>query len=426
MHGLHRVAVIASAVTVGVLGLAAASPSAGTPRAGPSPAVDGSVPIVPVSYGPPPFFLVDDVRSAELRTRLAKCAEQKATPTAWSIGHRGAPLMFPEHTKESYIAAARMGAGIIECDVTFTKDKQLVCRHAQCDLHTSTNILLTPLAAKCTTPFSPATNSTPATALCCASDVTLAEFRTLTGKMDGADETATNVEAYTAGTPGSRTDLYSSGGATGTLLTHAESITLIRSLGARFTPELKPPAVDMPFRGLTKEGYAQALIDEYKAARVPPEEVWPQSFDLDDVRYWLSAEPRFGRQAIYLDGRYDEPTFNHTRPASWAPSMDELFAAGVRTLGSPLWMLLREDGDAIRPSVYAAAAKAAGIDIIAWTLERSGSPPAGWYFQTLPRLVESDGDVMVVLDALAQQVQVRGVFTDWPATVTYYANCMGL
>lgn len=298
-----------------------------------------------------------------------------------------------------------------------------MCRHAQCDLHTSTNVLLSPLAAKCATPFSPATDSTPATASCCTSDLTLAEFRTLTGKMDGADTNATTVEAYTAGTPASRTDLYAS---TGTLLTHAESIDLIRALGARFTPELKAPAVTMPFRGLTQQAYAQALIDEYKAAGVPAEDVWPQSFNLDDVRYWLSAEPRFGRQAIYLDGRYDVPSFNHTRPASWAPSMEELFAVGVRNVGSPLWMLLREAGDAIRPSVYAAAARAAGLDIIAWTLERSGSPPAGWYFQTLPRLVQTDGDVMTVLDVLAQQVQVRGVFTDWPATVTYYANCMGL
>ena len=69
----------------------------------------------------------------------------------FSIGHRGAPLQFPEHTKESYEAAARMGAGILECDVTFTKDRQLVCRHSQCDLHTTTNILAIPaLAAKCT------------------------------------------------------------------------------------------------------------------------------------------------------------------------------------------------------------------------------------------------------------------------------------
>ena len=62
----------------------------------------------------------------------------------FSIAHRGAPLQFPEHTKESYEAGARMGAGIVECDVTFTKDGQLVCRHDECDLHTTTNIVNTP------------------------------------------------------------------------------------------------------------------------------------------------------------------------------------------------------------------------------------------------------------------------------------------
>jgi glycerophosphoryl diester phosphodiesterase len=40
-------------------------------------------------------------------------------------GHRGAAMQFPEHTFESYMAAAIQGAGVIECDVTFTKDKQL-------------------------------------------------------------------------------------------------------------------------------------------------------------------------------------------------------------------------------------------------------------------------------------------------------------
>ena len=33
---------------------------------------------------------------------------------------------------------------------------------------------------------------------------------------------------------------------------------------------------------------------------------------------------------------------------------------------------------------------------------------------------------MVMLDVLARDVGVRGVFSDWPATVTYYASCMGL
>jgi len=40
-------------------------------------------------------------------------------------------MQFPEHTKESYIAAMEMGAGIVECDVAVTKDGELVCRHAQ-------------------------------------------------------------------------------------------------------------------------------------------------------------------------------------------------------------------------------------------------------------------------------------------------------
>ena len=49
-----------------------------------------------------------------------------------------------------------MGAGIVECDVTFTRDKELVCRHAQGDLHVTTDILSSPLAGKCTAGFRPA------------------------------------------------------------------------------------------------------------------------------------------------------------------------------------------------------------------------------------------------------------------------------
>ena len=110
-----------------------------------------------VQLGPRPFFLVEDMDAGKLKTTLQRCANGPFRKTDFSIGHRGAALQFPEHTKESYEAAARMGAGILECDVTFTKDRELVCRHSQCDLHTTTNILAIPeLAAKCTKPFSPA------------------------------------------------------------------------------------------------------------------------------------------------------------------------------------------------------------------------------------------------------------------------------
>ncbi|WP_304440066.1 glycerophosphodiester phosphodiesterase family protein, partial [Oleiphilus sp. HI0066] len=80
---------------------------------------------------------------SKLKRKLQSCKSGPFAPSNFSIGHRGAPIQFPEHTKESYIAAAKMGAGIMECDVTFTKDRALVCRHAQCDLHTTTNILAT-------------------------------------------------------------------------------------------------------------------------------------------------------------------------------------------------------------------------------------------------------------------------------------------
>jgi glycerophosphoryl diester phosphodiesterase len=40
--------------------------------------------------------------------------------------------------------------------------------------------------------------------------------------------------------------------------------------------------------------------------------------------------------------------------------------------------------------------------------------------------IDNDGDTFTVLDVLARDVGVLGVFSDWPATVTYYANCMGL
>ncbi|MEL6745187.1 MAG: glycerophosphodiester phosphodiesterase family protein, partial [Pseudomonadota bacterium] len=246
-----------------------------------------------VQLGPRPFFLVDEMSDGALKETLQACKAGPFSKTAWSIGHRGAPLQFPEHTVQSYKAAAQMGAGILECDVTFTKDRQLVCRHAQNDLHTTTNILATELATKCTTPFAPASGDQPASAECRASDITLAEFQTLRGKMDAADKTATTADDYMYGTAGFRTDLYA---ANGTLMTHAESIELFKNLGVKFTPELKSPSVPMPYEGdYTQAMYAQQMIDEYKAAGVSPEDVFPQSFNLQDLLYWIENEPAFGK-----------------------------------------------------------------------------------------------------------------------------------
>jgi glycerophosphoryl diester phosphodiesterase len=319
-----------------------------------------------------------------------------------------------------------MGAGIIECDVTFTKDRELVCRHAQCDLHTTTNVLEIPeLAAKCSVPFSPADPGagTPATAKCCTSDFTLAEIRQLCGKMDAFNPNATTVAQYMNATPSFRTDLYST---CGTLVTHAESIQLIKSMNAKYTPELKAPEVPMPFEGdYTQEDYAQQMIDEYKAARIPAKHVFPQSFNLNDVLYWIEADPAFGKQAVFLDARVDTLAGYNTAVAGMA----DLKAQGVRIVAPPMFALVKLDSASkLIPSEYANAANAVGLDIITWTIERSGllETGGGYYYQYVTPVINNDGDMYNVLDVLATKVGIRGIFSDWPATVTYYANCMGL
>ena len=379
-----------------------------------------------IQVGARPYYLIDRMPEGPLKDTLAACADGPFKRTAFSVGHRGAPMQFPEHTVESNRAAARMGAGILECDVTFTKDKELVCRHAQNDLHTTTNILATDLADTCVQPFAPASADAKAKAECRTSEITLAEFKTLRGKMDAANSAATTVAGYLDGTANWRTDLYSV--ENGTLMTHAESIALFKSLGAKFTPELKSPSVDMPFDGFTQEMYAQKLIDEYKAAGIPPEDVFAQSFNLDDVLYWIKNEPEFGKQAVYLDGRYDTEGFDYMAPETFEPSMQELKDMGVNYIAPPMWMLVTTDGDDIVASPYAKAAQDAGLKIITWTLERSGplTNGGGWYFQSVKDTIDTDADYFTILHALHEKVGVEGVFSDWPATVTYYASCMKL
>jgi glycerophosphoryl diester phosphodiesterase len=389
-----------------------------------------------IQLGPRPYFLVNNMRAGKLKSRLEHCDNGPFRKTDFSIGHRGAALQFPEHTEESYEAVVRMGAGIVECDVTFTKDKELVCRHSQCDLHTTTNILDSPLAGKCTRPFTFAQFDAvgdlvrEASAQCCTSDITMEEFKSLRGKMDSFNPAATSVAEYLGGTPNWRTDLYSSP-SSGTLLTHKESIRLLKKLGVKMIPELKSASVTMPYDSdgdgvgdYTQEDYAQQMIDEYKAANVKLRNVWVQSFNIRDIRYWLAKEPQFGKQAVYLDNA------NTVAELPNAAQLAGYKAEGINIVAPPLFALLDVDGSGnIVPSRYARQAKSAGLDIITWTLERSGilsDGNNGFYYQTFDTAIKREGDVMKVLDVLNRDVGIAGIFSDWPATVTYYANCMNL
>ena len=143
--------------------------------------------------------------------------------------------------------------------------------------------------------------------------------------------------------------------------------------------------------------------------------------------YWIKAEPEFGKQAVFLDASYNIEGFNPNDASTFPYDFAELHAKGVNYIAPPMWMLVAVEDGKIVPSVYTKEAKAAGLKLITWTLERSGplANGGGWYFQTIKEVTNNDAMYMELLDVLAQDVGIEGIFSDWPATVTYYANCMG-
>ena len=225
---------------------------------------------------------IKSVSDPSLKAKLDFCDKHPSFTLSshpFTIGHRGAPglpgakksmPMFPEHSFESYRAAAEQGAGIIECDVAVTKDNVLVCRHSQCDLHSTTNILSTGLVHKC---------GVTSADKCCTSDLTLAEFKTLEARQEN-DVTSDVI---------------------GTLITHAESIELIKSLGLKFTPELK--AYTQGAGMMEYDALRAKVLDEYVQAGVSPEDVYVQSFVDADVDYWLANNDQ-GFKIVQLMNQY--------------------------------------------------------------------------------------------------------------------------
>lgn len=386
-----------------------------------------------IQLGPRPFYLVRGMDDGKLKDRLMQCQDGPFYRADFSIGHRGAALQFPEHSDVAYRAGARMGAGIVECDVTFTQDGELVCRHSECDLHTTTNIVATDLAKKCSVPpeFDASGKLVNGSQIqCCASDLNLDEFKTLQAKMDASNPSASTVSGYLGGTASWRTDIYTG---RANVLSFKESIALNQELGVKHTPELKSAThqdrIDRIFGN--QAGYAQKFIDELKEAGVKPKDAWIQSFNLEDILYWIQHEPAFAKQAVYLDSI--DPTANPPIPRLLPDQLGELKKQGVRIFAPPMWALLAvNDAGEVVPSDYALDIRKAGLDIITWTFERAdlrqGAAKAGWYYQFDPqgRAIKKDSDMYKALDVLAREVKILGIFSDWPATVTYYANCMGL
>jgi glycerophosphoryl diester phosphodiesterase len=265
----------------------------------------------------------------------------------------------------------------------------------------------------------------------------LAEFKRLEGRMDASNPMASTLSEFLDATPSWRTDLYANGG---TLVSHKESIELFRTHGVGMTPELKEPLVEMPFStgkltphpsalGYDQAAFARQLVDVYRDAKVSPHKVALQSFNQDDIRTWLEIAPEYGARAVWLSDH--DPGL----PPPSQAEFEAFFAEGFRTIAPPIsaLLLLGPDGD-FRSTEFAQNARAAGLEIIAWTAERSGrirngrveAQPGDFYLGPVQSALMNDGDIYRVIDALAHEVGVKAIFSDWPATVTFYANCFGL
>jgi glycerophosphoryl diester phosphodiesterase len=183
----------------------------------------------------------------------------------------------------------------------------------------------------------------------------------------------------------------------------------------------------MPFHGYTQQQYAQDFVDAFRNKSIDPARVWPQSFTYDDIVYWLKNDHDFGRQAIYLQ-EFDTPE----DLAAGMQNLSIARAAGVNIIGPSLPMLLSPGPNGtIVPSNYSKAITANGMDIIAWTFERSGplatvKARQEYYFSSVVNQTYYDGQYYEVLDVLANQIGVKALFSDWSATVTYFASCFGL
>jgi glycerophosphoryl diester phosphodiesterase len=112
----------------------------------------------------------------------------------------------------------------------------------------------------------------------------------------------------------------------------------------------------------------------------------------------------------------------------------EVRSLGVNIIAPPMPVLVKASANStqITPSLYAERARQEGFDLISWTTERSGRIVEDvlavggdtFYYQTTLDALNNDGDILRTIDVLAQDVGIISLFSDWPDTTTFYANCL--
>lgn len=396
-----------------------------------------------------------------LRGSISTCAAPLARSNK-VFAHRGAPLVAPEETEESWRIGVESGAGFIECDASITRSQTFVCRHSVCDLHFTTDILSRPeLAAKCQSPFTPRTDGGAAHAECCTFDFEDAELAQLCATMEQVtNPDAATVDTYLLGAPGFRSP-YIAQQRCHPLMWYEQYLALARKWRVNTIPELKDTdrqdlndflaATGRTVFGLADQFAREAAVRGFgrhsEAAVAKGGTVVLQTFDHRVAQHWTTIRPLPSIEFMWstflpLHAGEDDPDCK-TFDCGAGMVISSLARQGVAFFGPPLQLLLSSAGHRTVPSNasvwYSRLAREHGAALMSWSIERSGCSttaatpsvqPAAigtcdWYWGSTEGISSyQHEDTLLALHVLFQDVGIAGIFADFPATASAYLNCV--
>lgn len=308
------------------------------------------------------------------------------------IAHRGASAARPEHTLAAYELAIAQGADYIEPDLVATKDLVLVARHEN-ELSGTTDVATREEFAD---RRRDKTIDGQRVAGWFAEDFTLAELRTLRAR-----ERIPALRPANARYNG----LYQ-------VPTLAEIVQLVRAKEAEtgrrigIYPEIKHPTFLLQSERID---LVDLLLAELRKLNVTPDDpVFIQSFDVAPLQ---RLRQRSGFKLVLLaapiGGPADEPGLRYAEMMT--PSGLAQVSQYADAVGAHIGLVLGPDGT---PTSLVADARAAGLDVHAWTIRPEN--------EFLPPMLRTGDDPKasgcgdVKLAAMLQQAGVAGVFSDGP------------
>ncbi len=310
------------------------------------------------------------------------------------IAHRGASGERPEHTLAAYERAIEQGADYIEPDLVVTKDGVLVARHEN-EISGTTDV-----ASREAFADRQRTKTIDGTAVTgwFAEDFTLAELQTLRARerLPGLRPQGVRYDGLWQ------------------VPTLAEIVRLVRAKEAEtgrrigLYPELKHPAFLLESEGI--DTVDLLLLELVKLGVTASDPVFIQSFEVAPLRRLAQrSDFKLVQLAAHEGGPADEPALTYAEMLS--PTGLAAVALYADAVGSDMRLVIGSDG---QPTPLVANARAAGLDVHAWTLRKENAflPPA----LHKPGGESARGCIEALYGMLAD-AGVTGVFTDDPALV---------